>query len=483
MQKAAETSFAIKTETTEKHPTELAEFLYQKLVLPRKNWITNVQQTSFQDENMLSFRLTDPQGKGQFDTEIKVGKTVEVKITPTIETPLSNQIVSQLKNDVFIAVGSYEELMRRRTIYFAWVEGVKLTPEKSYLRRKRLLDKILFENMIFLFILLLIFSVFLFVLLEPIFGIYVPIVLVAVQFSVVLAAPKIIARGSDWMITKQNPNVHILMYKVPLEESKNFRGKIAKDTLMKIKIEIYQKTLALGKPIDCQVAAEAFAKYGLTCLPENLSVKAINVYRLVEEAARKFSLPIPKIVITNTVIPNAAATGPSPKLGTLLITTGILVQLREEELLAVLGHEFSHLTGRDPLLLFGLIAGEYLLRFYLVLPILFDYDILFFYVYFLFALGVIFFIAKFFEARADLVSAMRIGTPQILAGALRKIGFRRLGMERARSVRVQSWIGLDPHPPIYFRIDRLEKLQPPVHVKHPLLKSIKDCLYGFFASF
>lgn len=484
MEKATVTSFSIQTETNEKHSAELAEFLYQKLILPRKNSITNVQRTSFQNENMLTFRLTDTQGKGQFDNEIKVsGKTVEVKMTPTIEAPPSQQVLNQFKDDVFIAVESFEEQMRRRTVYFAWVEGVKVIPEKSYFRRKRILDKILFENMILLFILLLIFSVFLFVLLEPIFGIYVPLVLVGVQFLIVLAAPKIIARGSDWTVTKQNPNVHILMYAVPPEESQIFRGKIAKDTLMKMKTEIYQKTLALGKPIDCQAAAEVFSKYGLTCLPENLSVKTINVYGLVEEAAGKFGLPVPKIVITNTIVPNAAATGISPRLGMVLITTGILVQLKEEELLAVLGHEFSHLTSRDPLVLFGLIAAEYLVRFYVVLPLLLDYDILFFYAYFLLALGVIYFIAKFFEARADLVSAIRIGTPKVLAGALRKIGFRRLGMEKARSVRVQSWIGLDPHPPIYFRIDRLEKLSTPVNVKHPMLRSIKDCLYGFFASF
>jgi heat shock protein HtpX len=76
-----------------------------------------------------------------------------------------------------------------------------------------------------------------------------------------------------------------------------------------------------------------------------------------------------------------------------------------------------------------------------------------------------------------------MGTPQVLAGALRKIGFKRLGMEKTTSVRVQSWIGFDPHPPIYFRVNRLEKLQTPVRVKYPLLTSIKDCFYGFFASF
>jgi heat shock protein HtpX len=476
------TSFVIQTETKEAHNAELAEFLYQKLIIPRRNTVANIQRTTFNNEHTLSFRLLDSQKKWHVDIEIKIGKTVEVKMTPSDEAP-PTQVLDQFKDDAFIAVQFFEEQMRRRTIYFAFVEGIKIVPEKSLFRKTRILQKILFENMIFLFIILLIFSVFLFVLLAPIFGIYVPFALVGVQFLIVLAAPKIIARGADWTVTEKNPNVHILMCTIPPEESQTVKQKLSRDVLMKMKTEIYQKTLALGKPIDSQAAQEVFSKYGLLSIPENISTKTINVYKLVKTSAEKFGLPVPKIVISNTTVPNAAATGPSPKYGTILITTGILVQLKEEELLAVLGHEFSHLAGKDPLALFGLIAGGYLLRFYVVLPIIADYDIFLFYPYFLLELSFIYFVAKFFEARADLVSAIRIGTPQVLAGALRKIGFKRLGMEKARSVRVQEWIGFDPHPPIYFRINRLEKLQPPVKVKHPLLRSIKDCLSGFFASF
>jgi heat shock protein HtpX len=94
---------------------------------------------------------------------------------------------------------------------------------------------------------------------------------------------------------------------------------------------------------------------------------------------------------------------------------------------------------------------------------------------------VIFFISKFFEARADLVSAIMVGTPKILANSLEKIGFQRLLYERTPSFRIQEWLGLDPHPPIYFRVDRLEKLSPE-KIRHPLLQSIKDVIKGFIAT-
>jgi len=477
------TSFVIQTEVTEAHADELANFLYQRFVLPQVYSAMNIQHSTFNHEHVLSFRRLDPKRQWYIDVEIKIGKTVDVKMTPSSEATPPSKVLEQLKDDVFYVIQFFEEQTRQRTINFAWIEGKEIIPEKMLARRKRLLERVLFGNMILLFIILLVFSAFLFIFLEPLVGIYVPFALVGVQFLIVLAAAKIIAQGADWTVTERNPTVHILRYEIPLEESQTFKAKLGKNTLMKIKTEIYQKTLALKRPIDCQTAQEVFSKYGLSCVPEKMSTKTVNVYGLVKTVAEKFGLPIPKIVVSNTMIANAAATGPSPKHGVVLITTGLLTQLEEEEILTVLGHEFSHLTGRDPLVLFGLTAAEYLFRFYFIWPLILDYDPLFFYIYFIFALGAIFFIAKFFEARADLVSAMRIEKPQVLADALRKIGFKRLRMEKAKSTRVQSWIGFDPHPPIYFRIDRLEKLQTPVNVKHPLLKSVKDCLNGFFASF
>jgi heat shock protein HtpX len=183
------------------------------------------------------------------------------------------------------------------------------------------------------------------------------------------------------------------------------------------------------------------------------------------------------------MVPNAAASGPSPSRGVVLITTGLLVQLEEDEILSVLGHEFGHLRGRDPLILYGLTSAEFLFRFYVLFPLFpFIFSSFLFFVYFWAVMVVIFFIAKFFEARADLVSAIKIGQPEVLAEALEKIGFQRLLYERTPSFRVQEWLGLDPHPPIYFRVDRLEKLKAPVKVRYPLIQSIKDVTSGFIAS-
>ncbi len=93
----------------------------------------------------------------------------------------------------------------------------------------------------------------------------------------------------------------------------------------------------------------------------------------------------------------------------------------------------------------------------------------------------IFFIAKFFEARADLTSAIMMGQPKVMARSLEKIGFHRLLFERTPSFRLQEWVGLDSHPPIYFRVERLENLGDE-KIKHPLVQSIKDVVRGFAAT-
>jgi len=311
------------------------------------------------------------------------------------------------------------------------------------------------------------------------FGIYGVLAVLGFQFVLVLLADKIYLKMGKWRITKENPNVHILQYQLPAQEHKAFQTKHGENILLKVKTEVYNKTLALGKEPSCELGSEVISKYGMKCTPERKSAKVINVYEIVKKAADKFKLPMPKIVISNSTMANAAATGPSPSRGVVLLTTGLLVQLEEDEILSVVGHELGHLQGRDPLILFGLSATEFLLRIFVFLP-LFSFSPI---IYLAVAMGVVYFIAKFFEARADLLSAIKIGQPKALAEGLQKIGFKKLQYERSSSNKISSWLRWDPHPPTYFRIYRLANMKTPVEVKHPLIQSAKDVFSGFKSAF
>ena len=234
---------------------------------------------------------------------------------------------------------------------------------------------------------------------------------------------------------------------------------------------------------DCKVSSKIFSDYGINCKGENLSVKKINIYQIVKKAAEKFNLALPRIVVKNTIIPNAAAAGPTASLGTVMVTTGILSQLEEDELLSIIGHEMSHLKAHDPIVMSSLSSLEFLFRFYVFLPYINTFGFIAFWIYFLVAIGLIYFFGKFLEGRADLDSAKIIGQPKVMAEALRKIGFRRLFPLYKREpsfkeYRRSEWLRYDPHPPIYHRIAQLEKLKDPSKIEHTFLKTIKDNING-----
>src|SRR6266480_4782910 len=88
------------------------------------------------------------------------------------------------------------------------------------------------------------------------------------------------------------------------------------------------------------------------------------------------------------------------------------------------------------------------------------------------------------ETRADTESAVVVGTPEALGSALTKIGFRQLYREKYNpGTKLFDWFQFDPHPPIYFRIDRLSRYSgKPGRVRHTLLVSIRDIIVGFFSA-
>src|SRR5712691_2986997 len=62
-------------------------------------------------------------------------------------------------------------------------------------------------------------------------------------------------------------------------------------------------------------------------------------------------LPKPKIAIMDTDVPNAFATGRSPKHAAVCVTTGLWRRLEPKEIEGVLAHELSHIANRDVLIM------------------------------------------------------------------------------------------------------------------------------------
>lgn len=76
-----------------------------------------------------------------------------------------------------------------------------------------------------------------------------------------------------------------------------------------------------------------------------------KLHEIIERLASKNGIPKPKVTVVNTQVPNAFATGKSPKSSLVAVTSGILNLLDDDELEAVIGHELTHVRSRDILVL------------------------------------------------------------------------------------------------------------------------------------
>jgi heat shock protein HtpX len=75
------------------------------------------------------------------------------------------------------------------------------------------------------------------------------------------------------------------------------------------------------------------------------------LHEMVERLCAMADLPKPKIAVMDTPMPNAFATGRSPKHAAVCVTTGLWERLEPKEIEGVLAHELSHIANRDVLVM------------------------------------------------------------------------------------------------------------------------------------
>jgi heat shock protein HtpX len=220
------------------------------------------------------------------------------------------------------------------------------------------------------------------------------------------------------------------------------------------------------------------------------------LHDMVERLCAMADLPKPKVAMMDTPVPNAFATGRSPKHAAVCITTGLWDRLEPKEVEGVLAHELSHIANRDVLIMtlasfFAMLAAlitRWGLYFGMwgggmgggnrnsngnnqvpVWLIVFAVSVVTYAISFI----LIRLISRYREYTADRGSALMTGAPENLMSALQKIAsdITRIPQQDLREVAGMNAFFIVPtnwrsqvgelfmdHPPLEKRLEALSKI-------------------------
>jgi heat shock protein HtpX len=213
--------------------------------------------------------------------------------------------------------------------------------------------------------------------------------------------------------------------------------------------------------------------------------QAPELHGMIDRLCAMADMPKPRVYITDTDMPNAFATGRSPRHSAVCVTTGILRRLNAEELEGVLAHELSHVAHRDVAVMtiasfLGVVAGL-MTRWALFfgggrrdqsgLPFLVIWLASLVVAAISFVLTRV--LSRYRELCADRSGAFLTGKPSALASALTKISgdMARIPTRDLRQAESMNAFFIAPaikgaslssllatHPPLQQRLDQLAKV-------------------------
>jgi heat shock protein HtpX len=214
--------------------------------------------------------------------------------------------------------------------------------------------------------------------------------------------------------------------------------------------------------------------------------QAPELHAMVERLAAMADLPKPRVAVIPTDMPNAFATGRSPKHSVVAVTEGLWRRLEPREIEGVLAHELAHIANRDVLVMtlasfFAMLAGL-LTRMGMwggmmgggggrrdqggapVWLIVFLVSILTYVLSFI----LIRTISRYREYSADRGAALLTGAPEHLMSALQKIssGIAQIPQRDLRQAEAMNAFFIVPgvkelfatHPPMEKRLARLAQI-------------------------
>lgn len=218
-----------------------------------------------------------------------------------------------------------------------------------------------------------------------------------------------------------------------------------------------------------------------------------QLFSIIERLAGQANIPMPKVAVVDTPVPNAFATGRDPNHALVAVTTGIRQRLSDRELEGVIGHELSHVLHRDMRVMaiasFFVTVASFLMQIFLWRMMFGGFGggrrdnnaagaimAVFLATIVVYILGTILMraLSRYREYGADHGGAQLTGDPGALASALEKISgsMGRIPSEDLRKLQTANAFMIIPalrgdtiasllstHPPIDDRVRRLREME------------------------
>ena len=216
--------------------------------------------------------------------------------------------------------------------------------------------------------------------------------------------------------------------------------------------------------------------------------QAPELHDMVERLCAMSDLPKPRVAVIPTDMPNAFATGRSPKHSAVAVTEGLWRRLEPREIEGVLAHELSHIANRDVLIMtissFFAMVAALLMRIGMfggmfgggrreggapIWLIMFLVSMVTYVISYILILT----ISRYREFAADRGAALMTGAPEQLMSALQKIAsdILRIPQRDLRQVEGMNAFFIVPtnwrsataelfmtHPPLEKRLARLSEI-------------------------
>jgi heat shock protein HtpX len=218
--------------------------------------------------------------------------------------------------------------------------------------------------------------------------------------------------------------------------------------------------------------------------------QAPELHAMVDRLCAMSDLPKPRVAIIPTDIPNAFATGRSPKHAAVAVTEGLWKRLEPREVEGVLAHELSHIANRDVAVMtiasFSSMLAAFLMRMGMWTGMMgggrnrdsggapaFLIMIVVSLVTYVLSYLLILLISRYREYAADRGAALITGAPENLMSALQKIAsdMTRIPQRDLRQVEGMNAFFIIPtnvkkhaaelfmtHPPLEKRLARLAEI-------------------------